>query len=121
MLTVQGLWTILLVGVLGGLVAELIRIGSALRSGTRPDLADVGGSVIYVALGALVIFYVPLDVPQNGLEVLIAGAAVPAVFPAALKLATGQQKVAAPAIAPPAPAPESSAEHSWLDYMSSNF
>src|ERR1022692_2580683 len=49
---VHGLWQTALVGVVGALLAELIRIGSALRTGKPPGRMELAASAVFVALGA---------------------------------------------------------------------
>lgn len=85
---VQGLLPTLLVGLVGGALAEVIRLAGPLAHGKGPTkLPEYLGSFAYVITGAAVLLYVPWDTPHTPLEVAAAGAAVPALFPAAVRSA----------------------------------
>lgn len=88
-MTITGFWPILLVGVLGALISELIRIAGALRSGTRPTALEYIASAIYVALGAAVVLFIDPKSSPTALQVALTGAAVPLLFSNGIKAVVG--------------------------------
>ena len=81
---VFGFWPTAGIGMLGGLIAEAIRIGSAFRDGKPPKGAEYIGSLIYVILGLGILFY-GWDRPRSAFEAATLGAAFPSVFAAAVR------------------------------------
>ncbi len=74
----------LLVGLAGSILAELLRLAGPFAEGNGPsNWRECAGSTIYAVTGAAVLLYIPWDAPHVPLEVALAGAAIPAVFPAA--------------------------------------
>src|ERR1035437_8476661 len=94
---VHGLWQTALVGVVGALLAELIRIGSALRMGKPPGRMELAASAVFVALGAgaALFGWTAAQPVQRGAGL---GAAFPLLFSASINTVTAkeQRRSAAP-------------------------
>ena len=115
---VHGLWQTALVGVVGALLAELIRIGSALRTGKPPGRMELAASAVFVALGAGAALF-GWAIPQPAQRVAVLGAAFPLLFSASINTVTAKEprRSAAPAgRAAPSPGalpPQSQQPRSW--------
>jgi hypothetical protein len=81
---VQGLWPTLLIGLAGGMIAELIRIAEVLRANRGPTPRETLASVIMAFLGSGAVLY-GYDAPQAALKVATLGAAFPLLFSAAVR------------------------------------
>jgi|GEM_PF-4448312 len=88
---VVGFWATLGLGLLGGVIAELIRIAGLLRQGQRPGALELLGSVIYAALGAGAVLF-GWTTPHSAFEVAVLGAAFPALFASAVGSAGAKPK-----------------------------
>src|SRR5690606_18046881 len=84
---VQGLVPTMLVGMLGALIAELIRLVPALRAGRPPQRLEYLASVIMVVLGAGAAL-LGWDTPQPAYKVAVLGAAFPLLFTASVSALT---------------------------------
>jgi hypothetical protein len=83
---VEGFVPVLLTGIVGGVIAEVIKIGTALRAGTRPSSTELIASVIFAILGGGAVFYGTESTPA--IEVAHLGAAFPLLFSAAVAVLT---------------------------------
>jgi hypothetical protein len=83
---VHGLLPTILVGVLGALVGEVIRIVPALRLGTPPKGPEIVASVLVTLLGAGAALF-GWDTPQTAYKVAVLGAAFPLLFSNAVRAA----------------------------------
>lgn len=88
---VQGLVPTMLVGMLGALIAELIRLVPALRAGRPPQRLEYLASVIMVVLGAGAAL-LGWDTPQPAYKVAVLGAAFPLLFTASVSALTPPQQ-----------------------------
>ncbi|MGW4215377.1 hypothetical protein ACWEIJ_45915 [Lentzea sp. NPDC004789] len=88
---VQGLVGTILVGMLGALCAELIRVVGVLRSEKSPTAKEFAASAILVLLGAGAALF-GWDDPQTALKVAVLGAAFPLLFSAAVNSLTDGKK-----------------------------
>lgn len=86
---IHGLISTMLIGMLGGLFAELIRIVPALRMGRPPGGWEIVASLIMVVLGGGACLF-GWDSPQPILKVAVMGAAFPLLFSAAVGAAKGE-------------------------------
>jgi hypothetical protein len=112
---VTGFWATLGVGVLGGFIAELIRVLSAFRLNRPPRRFEYWVSLGYVLLGAGAVFY-GWSSKQAAIEVATLGAAFPALF------AAGVRAAAPPPSPTPSLAPEAPGVHrSLLQFLASRF
>jgi hypothetical protein len=84
---IHGLISTVLVGMLGGLIAELIRLAPALRLGQAPRLLETFASLIIVALGGCAALF-GWDSLQSAYKVAVLGAAFPLLFTASVDGAT---------------------------------
>jgi hypothetical protein len=84
---VVGFWPTVLLGVLGGLITELIRIGGAFRADKPPAGRQYLASAIFTLLGAGAVLY-GWNTEQPALEVATVGAAFPLLFSAATSALT---------------------------------
>ena len=115
---VHGLWQTALVGVVGALLAELIRIGSALRTGKPPGRMELAASAVFVALGAGAALF-GWAIPQPAQRVAVLGAAFPLLFSASINTVTAKEerRSATPtgraAPSPGAPSPPGQQPRSW--------
>jgi hypothetical protein len=83
-LPVEGLVPIAVVGMVGALISEALRIGAYLKEKDKlPSGANLLGSVIYVVVGAAVVFYGVEK--QSAIEVAQLGAAFPLIWSAAVR------------------------------------
>jgi len=82
---VEGFWPVLLVGLLGGLIAEVIRVAGAFREKKPPEGAEYIASALFAALGAGAVLY-GWD-KKLAIEVATLGAAFPVLFAAAVRAA----------------------------------
>jgi hypothetical protein len=99
-LPVEGLVPIALVGVLGALISEALRIGAYMREKDKlPSGANLASSIIYVIVGAAVVLY---GVEKtSALEVAQLGAAFPLIWSAAVRaLVTPPDEGIAPGATP---------------------
>lgn len=83
---VQGLLSTVLVGMLGALIAELIRIVPAIRVGRPPHGPELVASTIVVLVGGCAAL-LGWDAPQPAYKVAVLGAAFPMIFAASLRAA----------------------------------
>ncbi|MGW4215218.1 hypothetical protein ACWEIJ_45105 [Lentzea sp. NPDC004789] len=88
---IQGMLGTVLVGMLGALCAELIRIVGALRSDKSPTPKEFVASVILVLLGAGAALF-GWEESQAALKVAVLGAAFPLLFSAAVNSLTEGKK-----------------------------
>jgi hypothetical protein len=115
---VHGLWQTALVGVVGALLAELIRIGSALRTGKPPGRMELAASAVFVALGAGAALF-GWTAAQPVQRVAVLGAAFPLLFSASINTVTAkeQRRSAAPTgraqPSPDGPSPQGDQHRSW--------
>jgi hypothetical protein len=77
---VEGAVPVILLGILGGIIAELIKIGTALKSGTTPTGPELIASGIFALLGAGAVLYGTGS--KSMIEVAQVGAAFPLLFSA---------------------------------------
>ncbi len=84
---VEGFLPTALVGAVGALLAELIRVLPAFREGKPPRGWELVGSLIVVVLGSGVVLFGWTD-PQQPFKVAVLGAAFPLLFSAAVGAAT---------------------------------
>lgn len=77
---VEGTVPIILMGILGGIIAELIKIATALKSGKSLTSSELIASVIFALLGAGAVLHGTAAQPM--LEVAQLGAAFPLLFSA---------------------------------------
>jgi hypothetical protein len=87
---IVGLWPTMLVGMLGALIAELIRITPALTTHRWPSPAQIPVSVVFVALGAGAALLGWSD-PQHAFTVAVLGAAFPTIFSNAIRATTASR------------------------------
>ena len=85
--TIEGFWPTLLLGALGGLIAELIRIRAAILEGNPPGGVEYFASMLSVVLGAAVVLY-GWQQQRTVLEVCQLGAAFPLLFSAGVRAVT---------------------------------
>lgn len=92
---VSGFWPVLAVGIVGALIAELLRIAGMYREGGLPKRkGEYLISALYVVLGGGAVFYGIDD--RAALEVATLGAAFPALFAAGIRAATEPKETAPP-------------------------
>jgi uncharacterized membrane protein YeaQ/YmgE (transglycosylase-associated protein family) len=114
---VQGLLGTVALGLVGSLLAELLRIAGPLTENRGPhNRSEWLGSLLYALCGLAVILYIPWDSGHTLLEVAAAGAAVPAVFPSAARTVVGLKNVVSPTSAQ-----QSTGPRSWGEYMTNQF
>lgn len=100
---IVGFWPTAILGMVGGLVTELIRIGGAFRAGKPPAAGQYIASVIFTLLGAGVLLYGWND-ERPALEIATLGAAFPLLFSAATSAVAGPPDPgAAQSVGKPAP------------------
>jgi hypothetical protein len=95
---VKGFWPILGVGVLGGLVPQVIAWSAVFQNSQTPTRGQLVAGLLVAALGGLVVLF-GVDEPRNAFEVATQGAAFPGLFTAGAKAATAgkrTQQVIAP-------------------------
>jgi hypothetical protein len=80
---VTGFAAILLVGIAGAGIAELIRVGRALREGKPPKGREWLASAIYTLLGGGAVLY-GWDTEKHAIEIATLGAAFPLLFSTAI-------------------------------------
>jgi len=83
---VEGFLPIFITGIVGGAIAEVIKIATALRAGTAPSTMELVASVIFALVGGGVVLYGTGAKPA--LEVAHLGAAFPLLFSAAVAVLT---------------------------------
>jgi uncharacterized membrane protein YeaQ/YmgE (transglycosylase-associated protein family) len=84
-MSIEGFWPTLLVGVVGAVFSEALRLVGLLKHGEFPTPAEWVVSAIYVLMGAGVVL---LGTEKRlGIEVAALGAAFPAVFAHAVRSA----------------------------------
>lgn len=76
---VTGFWATLGLGLVGGVIGELIRIAGLLRQSQRPGGLEMLGSAIYAALGSGAVLF-GWDTPHPILQLVVLGAAFPSIF-----------------------------------------
>lgn len=81
---IKGLVPTMLVGALGGFLAEALRILPAFRQGNGPTRREYGVSLAYVAIGACAALY-GWDKERMAIDVAVIGAAFPSLFAAGLR------------------------------------
>jgi hypothetical protein len=86
---IHGLLSTVLVGMLGGLIAEVLRIVPALRLGKPPGRWELLVSLIMVLLGGGAALF-GWDTPQAAIKVAVTGAAFPLLFSTAVGAAKGE-------------------------------
>lgn len=77
--TVEGFFPVLLFGLLGGVIAETIRVAEMLKRGVKLDRGKLAGSALYALLGGGVFFF-GWNGKRQMLETAILGAAFPSLF-----------------------------------------
>jgi drug/metabolite transporter (DMT)-like permease len=119
--TVTGFWATVGMGLVGGLIAEVIRIAEMLKKNERPSGREILGSALYVLMGGCVFFF-GWQQPQKLIEVAALGAAFPFTF-AGIKRSAGARatKDMDSSHRPLAGATGPSSPRSWNDYMASRF
>ncbi|MEU4560481.1 hypothetical protein AB0F72_19055 [Actinoplanes sp. NPDC023936] len=80
---IQGFFPTLMVGIVGALLAEVIRTLPAIRKGKPPRGWELVASLIQVALGGGAVLF-GWDQEQSALQVAVTGAAFPLLFSAAV-------------------------------------
>lgn len=92
---ISGFWQTLLVGMVGALISEFIRILGAFRAGTPPaGLAEYIVSLGYVALGGGLVLYGIAE--RTAIEAATLGAAFPMLFSAAVRATTQPARTSSP-------------------------
>jgi hypothetical protein len=81
---VSGLWPTIAIGMLGALIAELLRVTPALRANKWPAGGEIAVSVIYILLGGGAAL-LGWEEPQRAFTVAVLGAAFPLIFASAVK------------------------------------
>lgn len=83
---IHGILPTILMGMVGALIAELVRVVPALREGKPPNGWELLASAVMVVLGAGA-FLFGWDTAQPPLRVAVTGAAFPLLFSAAVSAA----------------------------------
>jgi hypothetical protein len=119
--TVDGFWPTVLFGVLGGVLAEVIRVAEGLKLNKAPTTKELLGSLLYIACGAFV-FLFGWQTPQKMIAVAAMGAAFPFTFAgiARVKGASEAKAASAQAERPLGGLPQTR-NRTWTDYMTSRF
>lgn len=125
MATVSGFWPTVLFGLIGALLAEMIRLAELLRGKhPLPDGQEMLGSLLYVMAGGFV-FLFGWNQPEKMISVAALGAAFPFTFSGLVRAKQAGEH-------PPSGTTETQPRagslgsgfartRSWLDYMGSQF